>query len=194
MGDPGSIPGSGSSLEKEITIHSSTIAWKITWIEEPGRPQSMGSQRVRHNWAIFTIIRFNTWLWLLKLLDCLAWMHAKSLQSCPTLCDAMDYSPPGSSIHEDSPGKNTGVAMPSSRGTSPLTSLKVYYHPLLSAAWKYWTIRWTLSRVDTPLMCNPLCSALTWRGDGKTCKLLVISKIWQRWLIECYALLWAVII
>ena len=36
-------------------------------------------------------------------------MHAKSLQSCPTLCDPMDYSPPGSSVHGDSLGKNTGV-------------------------------------------------------------------------------------
>ena len=33
----------------------------------------------------------------------------KSLQSCPTHCDPMDCSPPGSSVHEDSPGKNTGV-------------------------------------------------------------------------------------
>ena len=30
-------------------------------------------------------------------------------QLCPTLCDPVDYSPPGSSVHEDSPGKNTGV-------------------------------------------------------------------------------------
>ena len=34
-------------LEKEMAIHSSTIAWKILWTEEPGRLQSMGSQRVR---------------------------------------------------------------------------------------------------------------------------------------------------
>ena len=38
-------------LEKEIAIHSSTIAWKIPWTEEPGRLQSMGSQRVGHDWA-----------------------------------------------------------------------------------------------------------------------------------------------
>ena len=38
-------------LEKEMAIHSSTIAWKIPWTEEPGRLQSMGSQRVGHNWA-----------------------------------------------------------------------------------------------------------------------------------------------
>ena len=36
-------------LEKEMAIHSSTIAWKIPWTEEPGRLQPMGSQRVRHN-------------------------------------------------------------------------------------------------------------------------------------------------
>ena len=40
-------------------------------------------------------------------------------QSCPALCDPMDF-PPGSSVHGDSPGKNTGVAMPSSRGSSQL--------------------------------------------------------------------------
>ena len=38
-------------LEKEMAMHSSTIAWKIPWTEEPGRLQSMGSQRVRHDWA-----------------------------------------------------------------------------------------------------------------------------------------------
>ena len=35
--------------------------------------------------------------------------RGKSLQSCPTLCNTMDYSLPGSFVHEDSPGKNTGV-------------------------------------------------------------------------------------
>ena len=34
-----------------MAIHSSTIAWKIPWTEEPGRLQSMGSQRVGHDWA-----------------------------------------------------------------------------------------------------------------------------------------------
>ena len=48
VGDQGSIPGSGRSLEKEMAIHSSTIAWKVPWKEERGRLQSMGSQRVGH--------------------------------------------------------------------------------------------------------------------------------------------------
>ena len=38
-------------LEKEMATHSSTLAWKILWTEEPGRLPSMGSQRVRHDWA-----------------------------------------------------------------------------------------------------------------------------------------------
>ena len=36
-------------LEKEMATHSSTHAWKIPWTEGPGRLQSMGLQRVRHN-------------------------------------------------------------------------------------------------------------------------------------------------
>ena len=36
-------------LEKEMATHSSTLAWKIPWMEEPGRLQSIGSQRVGHN-------------------------------------------------------------------------------------------------------------------------------------------------
>ena len=36
-------------LEKETAIHSSILAWRIPWTEEPGRLQSMGSQRVRHD-------------------------------------------------------------------------------------------------------------------------------------------------
>ena len=41
--------GQEDPLEKEMAIHSSTIAWKIPWTEEPGRLQSMGLQRVGHD-------------------------------------------------------------------------------------------------------------------------------------------------
>ena len=37
------------SLEQEITTHSSILAWKIPWMEQPGGLQSMGSQRIRHD-------------------------------------------------------------------------------------------------------------------------------------------------
>ena len=49
-------------LEKAMAPHSSTPAWKIPWMEEPGRLQSMGLQRVGHNWvtslSLFTFMRW----------------------------------------------------------------------------------------------------------------------------------------
>ena len=53
-GDPGLIPGEGRSLEKEMATHSSILAWRIPWTEEPGRLQSMESQRVGHELIIYT--------------------------------------------------------------------------------------------------------------------------------------------
>ena len=38
-------------MEKAMALHSSVLAWKIPWTEEPGRLQSMGSRRVGHDWA-----------------------------------------------------------------------------------------------------------------------------------------------
>ena len=43
--------GSAVKTEKAMATHSSTLAWKIPWMEEPGRLQSMGLLRVRHDWA-----------------------------------------------------------------------------------------------------------------------------------------------
>ena len=43
--------GREDPLEKEMAIHTSTIAWKIPRTEEPGRLQSMGSQKVGHDWV-----------------------------------------------------------------------------------------------------------------------------------------------
>ena len=43
--------GQEDPLEKAVATHSSTLAWRIPWREEPGRLQSMGSQRVGHDWV-----------------------------------------------------------------------------------------------------------------------------------------------
>ena len=45
-------------LEKEMATHSSTLAWKIPWTEEPGRLQSMGLQRVGHDWGTSLSLSF----------------------------------------------------------------------------------------------------------------------------------------
>ena len=49
VGDKDQTLGHEDSLEKEMATHSSTLAWKIQWMEEPGVLQSMGSQRVGHD-------------------------------------------------------------------------------------------------------------------------------------------------
>ena len=129
--------------------HSGTPAWKIPWMEEPGRLQSMGSRRVRHDWTtLLSLFTFMHWRrkwqptlvflpgesqgrW--SLVGCHLWGHTEldtteatqrlqvSLtlklttlpwwccwhmtccvyvtQLCPTLCDPMGCSLPGSSVH-----------------------------------------------------------------------------------------------
>ena len=70
------------------------------WTGRPGVLQSMGSQRVKHSLVTQQQQIIN------QTYTCVL---AKSLQSCLTLCNSMDYSPPGSSVHGDAPGKNAGV-------------------------------------------------------------------------------------
>ena len=74
-------------LEKEMETHSSILAWRIPRTEERGRLQSMGWQRVGHDWATSLS---------LSLSEC-ACVHVCA-HSCLTLCDPMDCSPLGSSV------------------------------------------------------------------------------------------------
>ena len=53
-------PGQENPLEKEMATHSSILAWKISWTKEPGGLQSMGSQRVGHDWATNTYLLTET--------------------------------------------------------------------------------------------------------------------------------------
>ena len=67
---------------------------------------------ILHHWWECKLIqpRWRTaWRFLGKLKIELPCMCPKSLQSCPALCNPMDWGPPGSSVHRNSPGKNTGV-------------------------------------------------------------------------------------
>ena len=65
--------GQEDSLEKGKAPHSSTLAWKIPWMEEPGRLQSVGSQRVGHDWATspYLICLWNVKLFLDNLISIL---------------------------------------------------------------------------------------------------------------------------
>ena len=57
-GNPGQSLSWEDLLEKGMATHSSILAWRIPWIEEPGGLQSIGSQRVWHNWAPNTFTFF----------------------------------------------------------------------------------------------------------------------------------------
>ena len=54
-------PGREDPLEKEMETHSSTLAWKSPWMEEPGRLPSMQLQKVRHDWATPPADRCRQW-------------------------------------------------------------------------------------------------------------------------------------
>ena len=53
--------GQEDPLEKEMATHSSTLAWKIPWTEEPGRLQSMGFQKVGHDWVSSLFLFASMW-------------------------------------------------------------------------------------------------------------------------------------
>ena len=66
--DPGLNPRVGKICWRRKCNHSTILAWKIPWTEEPGRLQSMGSQRVRHDWAsvpALLSVLFMTGCWIL---------------------------------------------------------------------------------------------------------------------------------
>ena len=99
-GDVGSFPGSGRfPLEQEMEAHSSILVWENPWTEEPG-----GSPW-GHKWEVYDLA--------------ILCVHAKLLQSCPTLCDPKDCSPPGSSVHGILQARILEwIAGPTSRGSS----------------------------------------------------------------------------
>ena len=84
-------------LEKEMATHSSTLAWRIPWREEPGRLQSLGSQRVGHDWAISLSLSLSSSSTSLASGKCLSGLkhscesESEASQLCPTLWDPLAY-------------------------------------------------------------------------------------------------------
>ena len=71
------------SLEEGMTTHSSILAWKIPWTEESGGLQSMGLQRVRHDWSDWACVRGWAWDHLLNS-NTSSWSQWTHLQFHPT--------------------------------------------------------------------------------------------------------------
>ena len=76
--------GREDHLEKDIATHSSILAWKISWTEEPGRLQSRGSQKVGYDWA-HTQFPYPT---------CLIWFHGLKERISPTFKLQKESLPP----------------------------------------------------------------------------------------------------
>ena len=96
MQDPWVMP-----LEEGVETHSSFPAWRISWTEEPwwATVHLAKSQSQLSKWLTLSLHEFKHILYILCLVA----------QLCLTLGHPMDCSPPGASVHGDSPGKNTGV-------------------------------------------------------------------------------------
>ena len=76
-------------LEKEMATHSSVLAWRIPWTEEPGGLQSMGSQRVRHDWVTNITLLLH---YIYNYLHGVFIAFSSVAQSCLLLCDPIDCS------------------------------------------------------------------------------------------------------
>ena len=108
-------------LEKEMATHTSVLAWRIPGTGEPGGLPSLGSHRVRQDWSDLAAAAAASSVWIYtdtenwgetskwksfipSLCSVVGWVFglngaaAKSLQLCPTLCDSIDGSPPGSPV------------------------------------------------------------------------------------------------
>ena len=84
--------GQEAPLEKEMAIHSSILAWRIQWTEEPGRLQSTGSQRVRYDWANNTWREYiwkDFYFYLLKKLHVFIWLCQVLVEVCRIFCCGM---------------------------------------------------------------------------------------------------------
>ena len=105
-GDMGLFPGLGRSLEEEMAMHCSILAWKIPQTEEPQWLQSIGLQRVRNDRTHTRV------LWITKIVlpnmknfmpIILQFSSVQSLSHVPTLCDPINRSTPGLPVHHQFP-------------------------------------------------------------------------------------------
>ena len=78
-GDPGLIPWPGRSPAKGMATHSSVLAWRIWWTEEPGGLQSIGLQRVGHDWET------NTFTFQIKFLKSMTSLVAQIVKNLPKI-------------------------------------------------------------------------------------------------------------
>ena len=123
-------------LEKGMATHSSILAWRIPWTEEPGGLQSMGLKRVGHKWSDLACVACvssakkmptdsSRTLVEKKKLNLLSVQFSSVAQSCPTLCDPMNHSTPGLPVHHHLPeftGTHVHQVSDTTQPSHPLSS------------------------------------------------------------------------
>ena len=118
-------------LEESMATHSSILAWRIQWTEEPGGLQSMGSQRVSHNWANNSIFYIFSKLSVHYLFILSHW----SIQfSCSVVSDSLQH-----------------YGLQHTRIPCPLASPRGYSNSCPSSWWCHSTISFCLSLPDLNL-------------------------------------------
>ena len=130
-------------LEKEMVTHSSILVWRIPWMEKPGRLQSMGSQRVRHDWAT-SLLLLTSQRWLKGFPD--------SSGGKESACNAGDLGLiPGL-------GRSTGeeICYPLQYSWASLLAQLVKNPPALQETW-VWSLGWE----DPPEKGKATCSSIT---------------------------------
>ena len=132
-------------LEKAMATHSSILAWKIPWMEEPGRLHSMWSQRVRHNWATSLSLSMSQWgLCLEAPADYskeAVWKGAPvALYLAQQKCPSLSFCPKGVGLHTLQPlPEGSAPHQPASRcllTSSALAHWRVLAHPQLQGSTK----------------------------------------------------------
>ena len=124
-----------------MATHSSILAWRTPWAEEPGRLQSMGLQRVGHDWVTDTLSwqfskYFKSFIIIFVMMICDQWsfmLMCLVAQLCPTLYDPMDCNPSGFSVHGNLQARRLKwVAM-------PFSSLSYYCCNCFGHHQRWWT-------------------------------------------------------
>ena len=114
------------ALEKEMATHSSILAWKISWTEEPGGMQSMGSQRVGHDWAANTNTNKGV-----RNFEKISLKEMCSFALSPSCCLEFRCDSQNASSHFAQMGDGVGAR----QRLDPLSGIELPYQPRFAPCW-----------------------------------------------------------
>ena len=162
--------GQENPLEKEVVTHFSIISWRTPWTEKPGRLQSMGLQRVRHDWATNTLpfagrVVYFADEWFYEPVSCL---YNFEVWQSSFVCPFRSFSVQGLSVSAGITFPETCESQVYIRG---IHSLRQEAPPQVFPGWShflFWLLlrRWRGCMSHMPnLFKEPLCDLILWAFD-----------------------------